>query len=108
MPTPTRAPSGPDVRIVAVDKREEYVDVQNYGDQLEDLAEWVLVSERGGQMCELAGVLGPGMALRIWAMAADAGRVREIEAEIDRLAAKLWGLSKQELEEIQRSLEELR
>ena len=34
-------------------------------------------------------------------------RVREIEAEIDRLAAELWGLSQQELEEIQRSLEEL-
>jgi hypothetical protein len=37
----------------------------------------------------------------------DAARVREIEAEIDRLAAELWGLSEQELEEIQRSLEEL-
>ncbi len=37
----------------------------------------------------------------------DTARVREIEAEIDRLAAELWGLSKQELEEIQRSLEEL-
>jgi len=36
-----------------------------------------------------------------------AARVREIEAEIDRLAAGLWGLSQQELEEIQRSLEEL-
>jgi hypothetical protein len=33
--------------------------------------------------------------------------VREIEAEIDQLAAELWGLSQQELEEIQRSLEEL-
>lgn len=39
--------------------------------------------------------------------AGDAARVREIEAEIDRLAAELWGLSEQELEEIQRSLEEL-
>ena len=38
----------------------------------------------------------------------DAARVREIEAEIDRLAAELWGLSQQELEEIQRSLEELK
>jgi len=35
-------------------------------------------------------------------------RGQEIETEIDRLAAKLWGLSQQELEEIQRSLEELR
>ncbi len=39
--------------------------------------------------------------------AGDAARVREIEVEIDRLAAELWGLNKQELEEIQRSLEEL-
>ena len=40
--------------------------------------------------------------------AGDPARVREIEAEIDRLAAELWGLSQQELEEIQRSLEELK
>jgi len=33
--------------------------------------------------------------------AGDTARVREIEAEIDRLAAALWGLSQQELEEIQ-------
>jgi len=33
--------------------------------------------------------------------------VREIEAEIDRLAAELWGLTKQESEDIQRSLEEV-
>ncbi len=39
--------------------------------------------------------------------AGDAARVREIEAEIDQLAAELWGFSQQELEEIQRSLEEL-
>ena len=39
--------------------------------------------------------------------AGDTAQAREIEAEIDRLAAGLWGLSKQELEDIQRSLEEL-
>jgi len=33
--------------------------------------------------------------------------VREIEAEIDRLAAQLWGLTEAELGEIQRNLEEL-
>ena len=33
--------------------------------------------------------------------------MREIEAEIDALAAGLWKLSEQELGEIQRSLEEL-
>jgi len=39
--------------------------------------------------------------------AGDTARVREIEAEIDRLAAKLWGLTDAELREIQESLEEL-
>jgi len=31
----------------------------------------------------------------------------EIEAEIDKLSSKLWGLTKDELEEIQESLIEL-
>lgn len=34
-------------------------------------------------------------------------RVEEIEARIDRLAAQLWGLTDEELAEIQRNLEEL-
>jgi len=37
----------------------------------------------------------------------DEMRLREIEAEIDRWAAKLWGLSDDELHEIQRSFREL-
>ena len=37
----------------------------------------------------------------------DAARVREIEAEVDRLAARLWGLTDAELREIQESLAEL-
>jgi SAM-dependent methyltransferase len=37
----------------------------------------------------------------------DETRLREIEAEIDRWAAKLWGLSDDELREIQQSLSEL-
>lgn len=37
----------------------------------------------------------------------DVVQVRDTEAQIDRLVAELWGLSQQELEEIQRSLEEL-
>jgi hypothetical protein len=37
----------------------------------------------------------------------DETRLREIEAEIDRWAAKLWGLSDDELREIQQSLREL-
>ena len=38
----------------------------------------------------------------------DAARVRAIEAEIDRLAAQLWGLTEAELREIQESLAELK
>jgi hypothetical protein len=41
------------------------------------------------------------------AAAENAARVREIEAEIDRQAAKLWGLTEAELKEIQESLAEL-
>lgn len=37
----------------------------------------------------------------------DREEVRKIEAEIDRQAAKLWGLSEEELAEIQRSLAEV-
>jgi len=39
--------------------------------------------------------------------AEDLTRAREIEAEIDELAARLWGLTEAELREIQESLEEL-
>ena len=39
--------------------------------------------------------------------AGDTARVGEIEAEIDRLAAELWGLTEEELREIRESLEEL-
>jgi SAM-dependent methyltransferase len=39
--------------------------------------------------------------------AGDTARVKEIEAEVDRLAAQLWGLTDAELKEIQESLEEL-
>ncbi|MCD6290598.1 MAG: hypothetical protein J7M34_08855 [Anaerolineae bacterium] len=39
--------------------------------------------------------------------AGDTERVQEIEAEIDELAAELWGLTKEELREIRESLEEL-
>ncbi|MDI7278259.1 MAG: SAM-dependent DNA methyltransferase, partial [Anaerolineae bacterium] len=35
-------------------------------------------------------------------------RLRQIEAEVDRAAAELWGLSEEELSEVQTSLRELR
>ena len=73
-PTATTAPVGANVQIVAVDKRAEYVDLVNYGDQPQDLAGWRLVSERGNQECRLEGVLNAGATLRVWAMAEDRDR----------------------------------
>jgi micrococcal nuclease len=72
-PTATPAPSGPSVvRIIAVNKRAEYVDIQNSGGQAQDLTGWTLVSERGDQRCRIEGiVLEAGATLRIWAMAED-------------------------------------
>jgi len=61
------------VVIIRVDKGEEFVDIQNTGGVAQDLAGWVLVSERGDQRCGLGGVLDPGQTLRIYAMASDAG-----------------------------------
>jgi len=68
------APTGALIRIMAVDKRAEFVDICNDGDQVQDLGGWVLVSEKGDQRCALEGVLNPGEVLRVWAMAEDAGQ----------------------------------
>jgi len=73
-PTATPAPIGAIVRIVAVDKGTEYVDIRNDGDQSQDLGGWMLRSERGNQDCWLGGLLAPGQTLRIWALAKDAGQ----------------------------------
>lgn len=75
-PPPTEtAPAalGARVVIIAVNKREEYVDIQNQGDQAQDLGGWVLRSERGSQDCGLGGVLDAGATLRIWAMSGPGG-----------------------------------
>jgi len=72
---PTAPPSvGAIVQIIAVDKRAEYVDICNSGDQPQDLSGWVLLSERGGQACGLGGVIDAGQTLRIWAMTKDADK----------------------------------
>ncbi len=42
------------------------------------------------------------------AKAGNEKRLREIEAEIDRVSARIWGLSEDELREIQKSLQELK
>ena len=73
-PTEPPAPVGAILRIIGVDKKAEFVDIQNQGDQPQDLAGWTLVSEKGSQACSLGGVIGPGAVLRIWALASDAGQ----------------------------------
>jgi endonuclease YncB( thermonuclease family) len=67
--TPTPIASNPQIIIVTVNKREEWVDIQNVGASDVDLAGWNLVSERGNQDCRLSGVITMGEKLRIWAMA---------------------------------------
>jgi micrococcal nuclease len=68
--TPTAEPTAPRVIILTVDKRQEWVDIQNVGNSDVDLTGWNLVSERGNQECPLSGVIRVGETLRIWAMAA--------------------------------------
>ena len=62
---------GPVIEIVSFDRRAEYVDIKNAGGQAQSLVGWVLLSEKGGQTCPLGGVIEPGQALRIWALAED-------------------------------------
>jgi hypothetical protein len=71
-PTLAPEPVGAILRIIAVDKKAEYVDIQNQGDEAQDLSGWTLVSEKGDQSCPLGGVIGPGEVLRIWALAENA------------------------------------
>jgi micrococcal nuclease len=68
--TPTLEPGAGQMVIWEVNKREEWVDIQNVGDFTVDLAGWSLVSERGEQACFLEGELAAGETLRIWAMEA--------------------------------------
>lgn len=63
--TQTPEATAPQVLILAVDKREEWVDIKNSGDTDVDLASWNLVSERGHQECPLSGVIKAGETLRI-------------------------------------------
>ncbi|MCB0163783.1 MAG: thermonuclease family protein, partial [Anaerolineae bacterium] len=76
--TPQGQPEAPivggGVVIVGVDKRAEFVDIQNNSGATVDLSGWNLLSDRGSQNCTLGGTIQPGETLRVWAMAEDAGR----------------------------------
>jgi endonuclease YncB( thermonuclease family) len=65
--TQTPEASAPQVIVLAVNKREEWVDIKNVGESDVDLAGWNLVSERGHQECPLSGKLAVEEILRIWA-----------------------------------------
>ena len=65
--------SGNSVVITAVDKRAEYVDIQNTSGAAVNLTGWNLISERGHQGCVLSGMLAAGQTLRIWSMSGNGG-----------------------------------
>jgi endonuclease YncB( thermonuclease family) len=64
--TQTPEASASQVIILAINKREEWVDIKNTGNSNVDLTGWNLVSERGHQECLLSGMIGVGETLRIW------------------------------------------
>lgn len=73
-PPPTAtATSASSVRIIAVNKRAEYVEIQNFSQTPVDLRGWRLVSETGNQSCDLRGTLAPNEVLRIWARRGNPG-----------------------------------
>lgn len=70
-PAPTAtaaAPQGARLVIIGLNKDAEYVDIQNQGDQVQDLTGWTLRSERGSQDCKLGGIIEPGVTLRVYSM----------------------------------------
>ena len=68
-PTPTFTPMPPTplVRLIALDRGNEWVILYNDGTGTQDLSGWVLVSETGDQRCPLQGNLAPRESLRVWA-----------------------------------------
>ena len=64
------------VQITLVDKKNEFVEISNLGDQTVNLSGWILRSDRGNQDCLLKSevLILPGASLVIWARAADIGQ----------------------------------
>jgi hypothetical protein len=77
IPTNTSPPATPtiggSVRIIAVDKPAEFVEIQNLSNAEVNLRGWRLVSETGNQSCTLRGTLQPNEVLRVWARRGDPG-----------------------------------
>ncbi len=59
--------NGAVIQIKAVNKDDEYVDLENIGNQPQDITGWSLISEKGNQSCGLSGVIMPDTTLRVWA-----------------------------------------
>jgi endonuclease YncB( thermonuclease family) len=66
-PTFTPVPPTPLVRLIALDRGNEWVILYNDGTGTQDLSGWTLVSETGDQRCPLQGDLAPRESLRVWA-----------------------------------------
>ncbi|MFZ5910627.1 MAG: lamin tail domain-containing protein [Chloroflexota bacterium] len=59
--------NGAVIQIKVVNKDDEYVDLENIGNQPQDITGWSLISEKGNQSCGLSGVIMPNTTLRVWA-----------------------------------------
>lgn len=71
-PPPTATSAG-SVLIINLNKREEYVEIQNTTNTVVNLRGWRLVSEVGNQSCPLRGTLDPNEVLRIWSRQGNPG-----------------------------------
>lgn len=63
-PTPTFAIGS--VEITYIDKKGEWLEIRNGTDRLLDLRDWKILSERGGEICTLAGQLAPLATMIVW------------------------------------------
>jgi len=70
---PTQPSAAGSLTILAVNKSDEYVDIQNAGSTPVSLSGWTLLSERGNQSCALDGTIQPGEVLRIWSGTGQSG-----------------------------------
>jgi endonuclease YncB( thermonuclease family) len=63
-PTPTFAIGS--VQIAYLDKDDEWLVIRNGTNRLLDLEDWKIFSERGGEICTLAGQLAPFATMIVW------------------------------------------
>lgn len=71
------------VVITWVDKRAEFADLTNRGQNAQNLAGWQLVSEHGNQRCPLSGTLQAGARMRVFAQTGTAANMQVFNCEFD-------------------------